>query len=44
MLEKILQEYRVMYIGLGNMPTTADQAVEKLTLILNRLGATFDGE
>ena len=44
MLKKILYEYRIMYIGLGNMPSTADQMVEKLERILKKMNVSFDGE
>ena len=41
MIEEILTEYRVMYIGLGNMPSSADQACEKLLRIMKKMDVHF---
>lgn len=37
MFGHVLDEYRIIYIGRGNMPTTADQAVYKIGVILAAL-------
>lgn len=48
MFKSILNEYRIEYIGKGNMPGTADQVIEKLAMILSRLnqqsGVHMEGE
>lgn len=48
MFTQILSEYRVHYIGIGNMPTTADQVQEKLARFMRQLkeehGVTMEGE
>lgn len=36
MFSGVLGEYRVHYIGIGNMPTTADQVIDKLTRFLRQ--------
>lgn len=41
MFKGVLEEYRVAYIGRGNMESTAEQAVYKLSLILKRLNKNY---
>lgn len=48
MFSSMLEEYRIHYIGIGNMPTTADQVIEKISRFLSAFqreyGVVFDGE